>query len=34
MQYILSEEEYNDLVAKEKYYYMLDKVGELNKKIL
>lgn len=34
MQYILSEEEYNDLVPKEKYYYMMDKVGELNKKVL
>lgn len=34
MQYILTQEEYNNLVPKEKYYAEMDKVKELNKKVL
>lgn len=34
MQYILTKEEYNNLVPKEKYYAEMDKVEELNKKVL
>lgn len=34
MQYILTKEEYNNLVPKEKYYAEMDKVKELNKKVL
>lgn len=34
MQYILTQEEYNNLVPKEKYYAEMDKVAELNKKVL
>ena len=34
MQYILTKEEYDNLVPKEKYYAEMDKVKELNKKVL
>lgn len=34
MQYILSEEEYKNLVPKEKYYDLMDRVEKLNKKVL
>lgn len=34
MQYILSEEEYKNLVSKEKYYEALDNIEKLNNKIL
>ena len=34
MQYLLTKEEYNNLVPKEKYYAEMDKVAELNKKVL
>ena len=34
MQYILTKEELNSLVPKEKYYAEVDKVEELNKKVL
>lgn len=34
MQYILTEEEYKNLVSKEKYDDALDKIERLNKKVL
>lgn len=34
MQYLLTEEEYKNFVPKEKYYAEMDKVAELNKKVL
>ena len=34
MQYLLTKEEYNNLVPKERYYAEMDKVAELNKKVL
>lgn len=34
MQYILSEEEYKDLVPKKEYNELMDKVEELNAKVL
>lgn len=34
MQYILTEEEYKNLVLKEKYDDALDKIERLNKKVL
>ena len=34
MQYVLTKEEYDNLVSKEKYYKMLDLVVLLNEKVL
>lgn len=34
MQYILTEEEYKNLIQKEKYHELLDKIETLNNKVL
>lgn len=34
MQYILTEEEYENLVPKNKYYSMIDNIEKLNSKVL